>query len=178
MKLIVEGKKKKDLTRLPGMFINRDAGNVEANVAAFNHAAGNDVAGEGGQAMGENLNESASIYDWVDQIEVNGPDYKGAPYPPRHRFKINEQDIPYNMRLKWFDIDRSDDFIELSWVTQEQFDSMDFEDFKKEVIRAIHDLADYNGQEKPFELIIKAECRDGAQYGHGEASVMIDVLNN
>ena len=113
-----------------------------------------------------------NFYDLLQMIEVNGPDYRGAPYPRRRPDMINEEEIPDNMRLKsldyQMDYDSDGNRAELFWLTQEDFDDDDFETFIGEVERAINYLITKKHYEEPFLLNVVAECRSGSQWGYGE----------
>jgi len=113
-----------------------------------------------------------NFYDLLQMIEVNGPDYRGAPYPKKRPDMINEEEIPDGMRLKsldyQMDYDSDENRAELFWLTQEDFDDDDFEIFIGEVERAINYLITKKHYEEPFLLKVVAECRSGSQWGHGE----------
>lgn len=140
-------------------YINTDAGNVPANVAAFNHAA------TGGNMMGEDLSQM-DIYDLVKFINYNGAEYRGAEIPKADPFMINQINIPDNMRLKWFDVDiLDDDTLQLSYITQESFNSEDANKFIAEVKRFFEAILEREDYEKPLSVALDVECRDGEEYG-------------
>lgn len=123
-----------------------------------------------------------TFVEFLNSIEVNGPDYRGAPYPKRRPDMINEEEIPDKMRLKSLDYemdyDSDDDRAELFWRTQEDFDDHDFEIFIGEVERAINYLLKKKDYEEPFALKVIAECRSGSEWGHGERWLTFNGADN
>lgn len=106
----------------------------------------------------------------IDSIKYNGARYKGARIPSPLPGYINEANIPYNMRLKWFetrDLSDDDDLrAKLLYVTQEPFDKADSIDFIKEVKRAFEGLAERLAFDEPFTIALDVSCREGKEYGY------------
>ena len=189
-KSLHEKKKKKEYTYKNGLSITPflkikdDAGDVETGIENFNKnmSTGNLQAATQGNtnsnvSMGLAEAVSAStvaINDAVnDLLNINGPQYRGAPYPPFDEFAINESEIPDNMRAKEFSIDnintsygKDEANIDCTWITQESFDDADAEEFIKEFQRAIEAICDKNEVDITTEINIEIICRDGRNYGH------------
>ena len=115
------------------------------------------------------------IYNLSD---TRGPDHRGAPYPPFNPLYINEECIPDNMRCRYIQVDtNNNDFtsFSLNYVTQDEFDSEDFEKFCAEVKRCIlYNLNYYIKDYYNIEFKVEAVCRDGYDYGYGKVNYKFD----
>lgn len=164
---MTEGKKKKNK-----IFINTNAGDPVANQAFFNAATttGNPVA----ESISERKIDSLDAF--IQQIDYNGPEYRGARIPTARRDKINAIRIPDNMRLKWFDVNidyDEDNYFDLDYTTQEEFSDEDFEVFAEEVERALNWIYSKSEIKDPITCHLTATCRDGEEYGYGETTITI-----
>lgn len=155
------------------IYINQNAGNVQANIAAFNHAA------SGGAMMGEQLDEP-TIYDLVDLVQYNGAEYRGAEIPEEDPFMINQINIPDNMRLKSYDVDViDDDTLQLSYTTQEPFTPQDSEKFIDEINRFFQALVKRENFHKPFTVALEVMCRGlDENDGHLVYDININGMEN
>lgn len=86
-------------------------------------------------------------------IDILGPDYLGGPYPDFDSSAINEKCFAHSMRFKDVHFTTNG----MIWTTQEHWTPSEFEDFKKEVIRAYRSYGKYKG--KP--ICVTVEVRDG-----------------
>lgn len=119
-----------------------------------------------GENMKENLEEdkpSYTLFDIDKLLCVTSAQYLGAKIPPARRNCINEINIPHNMRFKNFNtiVKDYDDTIVLIWITQEPFNSSDFEIFIKEVRSAFNQIIEDIHYKKPFKIVVNVKCRDG-----------------
>lgn len=168
---------------LPSMYIKRNAGDPEKNQEIFNAAmtTGNpqDIMSGESQGAATGLAESVSndriIVNNIanDLLDINGPQYRGAPYPSLKKCAINESEIPDNMRAKEFSIDdintsygKDEVAIACTWITQEEFDEDDANDFIEEFQRAVEAICDKHDFDNILEINIEVICRDGREYGH------------
>lgn len=115
--------------------------------------------------MKENLVEDKNSYTLFDidkLLCVTGAQYLGAKIPPAKRHCINEINIPHNMRYKYFKTTVEDykDTIVLNWITQEPFNTADFEVFIKEVKSAFNQIIEDINYNKPFKVAVNVDCRD------------------
>ena len=118
-----------------------------------------------GENMKENLVEDKNSYTLFDidkLLCVTGAQYLGAKIPPAKRHCINEINIPHNMRYKYFKTTVKDyeDTIMLNWITQEPFNTADFEVFIKEVKSAFNQIIEDINYKKPFKVDVNVDCRD------------------
>lgn len=113
---------------------------------------------------------------------TNGPEYRGAPYPPFYPSYINEKNIPDNMRAKYYSLESKEEYddkyiFNYDYITQEEFDREDLRQFKKEFVRAlnynINKLREKYLIDKDVVAIIEVTCRDGSDYGHAKFSVKV-----
>lgn len=116
-----------------------------------------------------------TLQSFADQIDVVGPEYRGAPYPSFNECAINESTIPDNMRCKYVDVSVEGDTIKLDWITQEEFDISDANEFLYEINRAIECLIEECDFNQPFKILVKAESRDGAEFGHFENELEFNI---
>lgn len=112
----------------------------------------------------------------ANMIDYNGAEYRGAEIPEPVHPRINQANIPDNMRLKQFDVNvlDKDNIIRLDYITQEPFTTSDAEKLKDEVERMINYIAEDNLYEEPFKLILHVTARDGESYGDEEFEININ----
>lgn len=109
----------------------------------------------------------ADLKAFANMIKVNAPASRGEPYPAFKETRINESEIPDNMRYKMWDADVIDNkTIELTWLTQEEFTPADSEIFIEEIKRAINALIDSSRFDQPFTIALEARSRSGYEDGH------------
>lgn len=118
-----------------------------------------------GEDMKEDLVENKNSYTLFDidkLLCVTGALYSGAKIPSAKRGCINEINIPHNMRFKNFKTIVKDynDTIVLIWITQEPFNTADFEVFMKEVKSAFNQIIEDIGYKKLFKVVVNVQCRD------------------
>lgn len=119
-----------------------------------------------GENMKEDLIEdknSPTLFDIDKLLCVTGAQYLGAKIPPAKRHCINEINIPHNMRFKNFKtiVKDYDNTIVLIWITQEPFNTSDFEVFMKEVKSAFNQIIEDIDYKKPFKVVVSVQCREG-----------------
>lgn len=73
-------------------------------------------------------------------LQVAGPEYRGAAYPEFQECAINEGNIPDEMRFKEWDIEETEDGYKLTWMTYEDFEVVDREVFLYEVERCFKSI--------------------------------------
>lgn len=117
----------------------------------------------------ENMNKdlvedknSPTLFDIDKLLCVTRAQYLGAEIPPAKRHCINEINIPHNMRFKNFKtiVKDYDNKIVLIWITQEPFNTADFEVFIKEVKSAFTEIIEDINYKKPFKVAVNVDCRD------------------
>jgi len=119
------------------------------------------------ETLDENDYSEEDLKMFANMIRVNSPRFRGDPYPPFAETKINESNIPDNMRFKMWDSEvTSDDVIEFTWITQGEFTTEDSEMFIKEIKRAINALIDSSRFDQPFTLALEVRSRSGYENGH------------
>lgn len=160
---------------LPSMYVKRNAGNPEKNQEIFNAAmdtgnqqaaiaSGNQTAARG---LSESMHNDRDIDELISLIDYNGAEYRGAQIPQADPFMINQINLPDNMRLKWFDVDKIDDnTLQLTYVTQEPFTSKDAEKFIAEIKRFFEAITEHEDFDRQFSVALDVTCRDGEEYGH------------
>lgn len=110
--------------------------------------------------------DEPTLKDVANEFRVVGPAYRGAPQPAYDICAINESNIPDCMRFKSYDIEvTADDTIQLDYITQEEFTSIDSEKFIEEANNAFENIAHAIGYEKPFTVALNVRCRSGSSYG-------------
>lgn len=118
--------------------------------------------------------ESVVDYSRIAEIiDINGPSYRGADYPPDKKLSINERNIPDGMRAKWFDCKGTDTGFELELLTQEDFGYREFDKFMDEVQRLFSRIASAYKLDN-FNVKLKVECRSGREYGYAEGTLTYD----
>lgn len=126
------------------------------------------------------VDEVSEIEEFTSLIEVIGPEYAGAPYPPFKRLCINESNIPYNMRFKSWDASVVDGGknISLYWETQDEFELYDASKFIEEIERAINAMIKTYEFKNQFKLKIKAVCRDGEECGKVQKELSFNTIED
>ena len=111
--------------------------------------------------------------EFLNEINVNSPQYRGAPMPPEDKKQINVTKFPDAMRPKSYTAGVEDEEGELSgyfdYVTQGEFDAADFQLFKEEFCRCVNYLAELHNFKEPFVLDLDVVSRDGPSYGYQTA---------
>lgn len=119
-------------------------------------------------ANSANLNESidteVSIDSVIDAFKVNGPHSRQGNIPKVIDTAFNIINIKDNMRPKSYELDRVDDNIQFTWVTQEPFKHNDLMLFEKELIRAFTKIAKSVGYDKEFTVMYDVSDRDGEDH--------------
>lgn len=111
---------------------------------------------------------------WLNEIDYNGPRYRGDLYPATNQYAINEEDIPDNMRLKSIDVYGDSDEAEYHYITQQEFDDEDYKQFKNEFLRCLRENIKKDNITTPFKFTLTVECRDGEEYGYVVDNIIFD----
>lgn len=114
--------------------------------------------------LDESLDNEVTIDDVADAFKVNGPHSRQDKIPEAIDTAFNIINIKDNMRPKSYKLDRVDDNIQFTWVTQEPFKLYDLMLFEKELIRAFTEIAKSVGYNKEFTVMYDVSDRDGEDH--------------
>ena len=113
------------------------------------------------------------IYDVADNIDYNGASHRGGRIPAPIKGYINQANIPDNVRLKDLSVEVIDDnTLQVSYITQEPFDSEDADVLIAEIRSAVNIISKRLGV--PVDGTIEIESRDGRDYGYA----IVDIHDN
>ena len=114
--------------------------------------------------LDESLDDEVTIDDVTNAFKVNGPQSRQDKIPEAIDTAFNIINIKDNMRPKSYRLDRVDDNIQFTWVTQEPFKLYDLMLFEKELIRAFTEIAKSVGYNKEFIVMYDVRDRDGEDH--------------
>lgn len=93
------------------------------------------------------------------EFNVTCAAYLGAPIPDAEPDKVNECNIPHELRFKQVDVDFSNSGIEVDWLSQEW--SNDTDKLVNEIMRCYDYLALRTDLEEDIQVFITISDRDG-----------------
>lgn len=93
------------------------------------------------------------------RFDVTCAAYLGAPIPDAEPDKVNECNIPHELRFKQVDVDFSNSGIEVDWLSQEW--SNDTDKLVNEIMRCYDYLALRTELEEDIQVFITISDRDG-----------------
>lgn len=100
--------------------------------------------------MGANMNDAEFQKDFNG---VNGPSYRGAPYPPFDKYAINESAFDDELRYKNCDFEVRNGILYIDWISQEWADPHG--KFDNEVRRCLNAIG-FKG-----DVVVNIASRDG-----------------
>ena len=114
--------------------------------------------------LDESIDTEVSIDSVIDAFKVNGPRSRQDKTPEAIDTAFNIINIKDSMRPKSYQLDRVDDNIQFTWVTQEPFKLYDLMLFEKELIRSFTEVAKLVGYDKEFVVMYDVTDRDGEDH--------------
>lgn len=112
----------------------------------------------------KSIKEDVSIDTVIDAFKVNGPHSRQDKIPEAIDTAFNIINIKDNMRPKSYRLDKVDDNIQFTWITQEPFKLYDLMLFEKELVRAFTEIAKSVGYDKEFTVMYDVSDRDGEDH--------------
>lgn len=113
-----------------------------------------------------NTFDSHRLQDVIENIRVNGPQYRGARMPDFNKYSINESKFVDRLRFKNYTITYNKGEVIIDWISQEPVTSNEALIGFKEFCRAIKDTVEYLCKDFEGSLKVYANIydRDGVNY--------------
>lgn len=118
--------------------------------------------------------------EWLFDIRVNSPAYRGAPDPAFDPLQLNPNRYMDEMRPKeyWMDKGFDPNTYVFNYVTQGDFEADDVEDFVEEFYRAVDENIKQHEYKAPLTIILNVKSRDGEANGHYETELYFNRKDN
>lgn len=118
--------------------------------------------------------------EWLFDIRVNSPAYRGAPDPAFDPLQLNPNRYMDEMRPKeyWMDKGFDPNTYVFNYVTQGDFEADDVEDFVEEFYRAVDENIKQHGYKAPLTIILNVKSRDGEANGYYETELYFNRKDN
>lgn len=156
--------------KLKERFFTEDATNMDKLRAVYDL---DEPAGEG--TIKETLEPDAvdETIDWLFDIQVNSPAYRGAPDPAFDPLQLNPNRYMDEMRPKsyWMNEGSDPNTYVFDYVTQGDFEADDVEDFVEEFYRAVGENIKKYEYKSPFTIQLHVKSRYGEDFGHYETEL-------